>query len=211
MATSYTRKKQTNTRSDGTAIAIPHGLAFRILDDFMSDLLGAEITTATGKVIVATLYQPSTRGILPVPDFVSLFPVYVVSDLHCQPPFPTIPQHEHEGETTLTLDKQQKTYAYWQHFLTLLSSTTATSPDIILTINNTYHNIYIAQGDLPTGDHLPIILTISVKPILVPAPWTRDYRRANWDIFKEEPDAQFSAPGTPMAPRPTVIDEQINK
>lgn len=50
------KKNETNTPSEGTTIAIRHGLTFRILENFLSDLLASEITTATGKLIVATLY-----------------------------------------------------------------------------------------------------------------------------------------------------------
>lgn len=55
--------------SDCTAIAIKHGLAFMLIDDFISDALAVEVTTTTGRVMIATLYQPPARLYIPTPDF----------------------------------------------------------------------------------------------------------------------------------------------
>lgn len=39
------RKNDTNTHTDGTAIAIKHNITYRLLDDFISDTLAIEVET----------------------------------------------------------------------------------------------------------------------------------------------------------------------
>lgn len=84
------KKNSSNTHTDGTAIAIKQELKYRIID-FFADILAAEIKTSTGKIMIATLYQPPSRDYIPIPDFVSLFrrhiPVYMVTDLIANHPF----------------------------------------------------------------------------------------------------------------------------
>lgn len=50
------KRNHTNSPTDGTAIAVRHNITHRLLDDFISDTLAVEIDTATGKILIATLY-----------------------------------------------------------------------------------------------------------------------------------------------------------
>ena len=66
-------------------------------------------------------------------------------------------------------------------FPTFYTQTRGTAPDIILTNYRTYHNTHIRPGPLTTSDHIPIVLTISTSPILIPAPLRPDFKKANWE------------------------------
>lgn len=67
------RKNYTNTHTDGTAIAIKHTIKHKLFDDFTSDTLALETETNTGKILIATLYQPPARQFIPIPDFYKIF------------------------------------------------------------------------------------------------------------------------------------------
>lgn len=166
------KRNQSDSPTDGTAMAIKSNLKFRIIDDFTSDILAAEITTSTGKIIVATLYQPPARDYLPVPDFISLFrrhlPVYMITDLNANHPFLGYRSTNVKGRQLFHLTNNGTLKHIGPQFPTFISHNAATTPDIILTNSRTYHNTHITQGALTASDHLPIILTISAKPILTP-------------------------------------------
>ena len=48
---------------------------------------------------------------------------------------------------------------------------------------NFFHT-HIAPGPLSCSDHIPIFLTVSVNPILIPSTPHLSYKRADWDAFK---------------------------
>ncbi|KAK3867640.1 hypothetical protein Pcinc_026917 [Petrolisthes cinctipes] len=85
------RKNSTNKHTDGTAIAVKNTIPHKILDQFISDTLAVELDTTTGKLIIATLYQPPARPYIPILDFLQLFrrntPVYMLADLNANKPF----------------------------------------------------------------------------------------------------------------------------
>ena len=69
-------------------------------------------------------------------------------------------------------------------FKTHISNTTHSKPDIILGNNRIHHNIHIAPGPLTSSDHIPLIVTISDKPIKTSIPTTYDFNRADWEGFQ---------------------------
>lgn len=84
------KRNQSGNPSDGTAISIKHGLVFKLYDDFISDALAIEVSTTTGRVMIATLYQLPARPYIPTPDFYRIFrrkiPVYFIGDLNANHP-----------------------------------------------------------------------------------------------------------------------------
>lgn len=50
------KRKESNSPTNGTVITIKSEFPYRILENFISDTLGAEATTSAGKIIVATQY-----------------------------------------------------------------------------------------------------------------------------------------------------------
>lgn len=207
------KKNETNNQSDGTATATRHGIRFRIIYDFMSDLLAAESNTSTGKIIVATLYQLSARNYLPDLNVFTLFkrhiPVYMVSDLNDHP-FLGYRSTNTKGRQLLHLSDSRTLKNNDPYFPTFPSSSTVTTPDIILTNNNSYLNTNITQ-ELTINDHFPIILTIATTPIITPAPPSRDYARSNWEAFLADLTATFSNPQTIIEPNPTDLDTHLEQ
>lgn len=182
------KKNSLNNKSDGTAIAIKRNTEYKLIDDFISDLLAIEITTSTGKIIIATLYQPPTRNYIPIPDFIKLFrrycPVYMIADLNANHPTLGYNHTNIKGRQINTLIQNRLIQHIGPEFPTFYTQRRGTTPDIILTNHRTYHNTYITPGPLTTSDHVPVILTISITPILIPVTPRPNYRKANWKRFK---------------------------
>ena len=182
------RKSTTNNQHDGTAIAIKHRLQHKLYDDFISDLLAIDVMTMTGKVTIATLYQPPSRPYIPTPDFIKLFrrqtPVYLMADLNANHTCLGYRTVNTQGKEIHRLIQTGIIQHIGPNFPTYFSARAKTTPDIILTNYRTHHNTLIEQGPLTTSDHLPIIVTISSTPIYTPAPPRPNYRQANWADYQ---------------------------
>lgn len=184
------KKNSLNNKSDGTAIAIKRNTEYKLIDDFISDLLAIEITTSTGKIIIATLYQPPTRNYIPIPDFIKLFrrycPVYMIADLNANHPTLGYNHTNIKGRQINTLIQNRLIQHIGPEFPTFYTQRRGTTPDIILTNHRTYHNTYITPGPLTTSDHVPVILTISITLILIPVTPRPNYRRPTGKNLKHE-------------------------
>lgn len=208
------RKNTSNTHTDGTAIAVKHNIPHKILDTFISDTLAVEIDTTTGKIIIATLYQPPARPYIPTPDFIQLFrrntQVYMLADLNAKHPAFGYRRSNVAGRQLHNLILQHTLQHRGPHFPTYLAANTSTAPDIFLTNLKTYHNTHIEAGPLTTSDHLPIILTISASPIQVPAPPRPNYKQADWVKFKEEIERETNRSTFTNPATLEEIDQEIN-
>ena len=60
----------------------------------------------------------------------------------------------------------------------------AGKPDIILANRQAHLNYTIQAGELTSSDHLPLILTLATKGIVIPVPPRPCLKRANWDGFQ---------------------------
>ena len=190
--TSYNvyKKNALNERRSGCAIAIRKNLEYRIREDFHSDLLSIEIDTSLGPIIIATAYIPPRVGYLHYPDYFRLFntrkPVYFVGDLNARDSILGHRNSNKTGKALATLIKNQNANYIGPDFPTFINNRSCTSPDIILTNNHTYHNSYSEPGPPNSSDHIPIILTISSKPILIPIRKRNSYKNANWEGYRYE-------------------------
>lgn len=182
------KKNTLNSQSDGSAIAIKKNITFKLIDDFISDLLAIEITTTTGKILIATTYEPPARNFIPIPDFIKLFrrncPVYMLADLNANHPTLGYTHTNTKGRQLNTLLQNRLIQHIGPEFPTFYTQRRGTTPDIMLTNYRTYHNTNITPGPLTTSDHIPIILTISTTPILIPVNPRPNYKKANWEKFE---------------------------
>ena len=182
------KKNTLNSQSDGTAIAVRRNITYKLIDDFISDLLAIEITTSTGKIMIATLYQPPARNFLPIPDFTKLFrrncPVYMLADLNANHPTLGYTHTNTKGRQINTLVQNRLIQHIGPDFPTFYTHRRGTTPDIVLTNYRTYHNTNFEPGPLTTSDHIPIIFTISTTPILIPVHPRPNYRKADWEKFE---------------------------
>ena len=70
------------------------------------------------------------------------------------------------------------------HFPTFITNRSKTSPDIILKNFEAFHNTFAELGPLTSSDHIPIIYKISTSPILSEILPRLNYKKANWENYK---------------------------
>lgn len=160
-----------------------------------------EIETSTGIIFIATLYQPPTRSYVPIPDFLRIFrrntPTYMITDVNANHPVLGYRNFNTKGRQINKLIQDKIINHIGPHFPTYIARKTSTTPDIILTNMHTYHNIHIEQGPLTTSDHLPIICTLSIHPILQASLPRPSFKQANWESFTEEIKQKYNDPSIP--------------
>lgn len=184
------KKNELNERRSGCAIGIRNSLVYRVREDFESDLLSIEIETSLGPIIIATAYIPPRVGYLHYPDYFRLFnnrkPVYFIGDLNARDYVLGNGNSNKTGKLLGNLIRNGHTKHIGPNFPTFINNRSCTSPDIILTNNHTYHNSFAEPGPLTSCDHIPIVFTISSKPILIPIRERNSYVQANWEGYGRE-------------------------
>ncbi|ROT68973.1 hypothetical protein C7M84_012828 [Penaeus vannamei] len=71
------------------------------------------------------------------------------------------------------------------HAPTFIRDNSSTTPDIVLANTQANLNHHITTDDVTSSDHLPVILTLSTNPIMVPTPPREILKHANWEGFKQ--------------------------
>jgi hypothetical protein len=71
------------------------------------------------------------------------------------------------------------------YFPTFITHRSKTSPDIVLTNKQVYQNTFSEIGPLTSSDHIPIVYTISNNPIQIPILQRINFKKANWDRYRD--------------------------
>lgn len=199
----------TNELHNGTAIAIKRTLEYRITDDYMSDTLSTTIKTQTGDVEFATSYIPPRIGFINSIDFYRLFkknhPVYFLGDLNARHQFLGYGNSNTSGRQIVKMIDRKLIRHVGPDFSTFINHRSTTSPDIILTNSKTYHNTFTETGPPTSSDHIPIIFTISLNPIMKEIPARINFKKANWQGYKEELKRH------PYTQTPLILPQEIDK
>ncbi len=77
-------------------------------------------------------------------------------------------------------------------FPTFISHNSATSPDNFFSNKHNYINTLTEPGDITTSDHIPVILTVSTRPIYIKTKESCQYNKAKWEDFKEILNNKFT-------------------
>ena len=175
-------------RNSGCAIAIRLGIKHRIREKFYSDILSVEIDTDLGVIEIATSYVPPRIGYLHYPDFYRLFkqshPVYYFGDLNARSRMLGNSNDNQIGKQIKLLIENSIVKHDGPHFPTFITNRSKTSPDIILKNFEAFHNTFAELGPLTSSDHIPIIYKISTSPILSEILPRLNYKKANWEKYK---------------------------
>lgn len=184
---SYT-KNIYNELNDGTSILIKENLKHKIKDDFLTNTIEIIIQTSLGDISIATNYLPPRRPYLPYPDFHKLInnniPTYIIGDLNAKHRHLGNNSNNQVGKSLIRLINTGKLTHIGLQWHTYHDRNSATTPDIVLSNDKTFHNILIEQGPLTTSDHFPIICTITAKPIEIITTPNYNVNKANWEEFK---------------------------
>ena len=95
------QKNTLNERIAGIAIAIKKNINYRILDDFLDDILGVELTTTKGPIIILTNYSPPRRNFMPIGKIENILqtniPVYFAGGINANIPALGRAQYNNNG------------------------------------------------------------------------------------------------------------------
>ena len=175
--------------SDGSAIAVKHKLKHKLIDDFETDFLAIEIHTTQGPLVIATTYLPPRRPYLPFPDVYRLInnntPTLILGDFNCSHTQFGNRTNNTVGKSIINLINQGKLIHLGPQFPTFIRQESATNPDKIFSNKHNYLNTYIEHGNITSSDHIPIILTVSTKPIFIKTKENYQFKRADWDKFQQ--------------------------
>lgn len=200
------KRNASGENDDGSAIAIKHGLTYKLDDDYVTDMLSITLQTTTGPLKLATTYIPPRRPFLSFPDFHKLLydqdPVYILGDLNAKHHALGDNHNNTVGRNLMTYINAGTALHTGPNFPTFIRHNCATSPDIIITNNRAHHHTFSQPGPLTPSDHIPIILTISTSPIRIPTARRPNYRQADWELFRRISDA--SLPDTPTLDNQTL-------
>ena len=171
----------------GAAIAIKNSIKHSLQDNYDTDVLTITVQTKTGPLDISTSYIPPRTGFLYSPDYYKLLNVnrqsLLIADLNARhPAF----QHRDSNMTGRQLNDLlllTDSHHIGPYFPTFLKPNSATSPDIIVTNKYLTINTHSRPGPMTASDHLPIVLTVSTDPILIPIKPRPSYKQADWDGY----------------------------
>ena len=180
----------------GVAIAIRRNIKYQLIDGYDSDILAIKVNTTLGDAIIATSYIPPRRQYFPLAELRTLLqkriPVYLIGDFNAT--------HQHWGYTYSNnrgreiVDLIRRNICTFQgpDFNTIINATGAGKPDLVLSNRNAFLHNHITEGHLTTSDHLPMVITISTKPIMVPTTMKLNLKKTNWENFKEKVEERMT-------------------
>ena len=184
--------RQTDGRHDGVAILVKHTLKHTFMTHtwITPHFLAVTIDTSIGPVIFATTYvRPNTQ--LPYTDLNNLFnhttkPTSLLADLSAHHPTFFHNKSNNLGNHIFSLYTRKNLTFLGPDFSTFFAPGRTGRPDLVLVNRaaNIFHS-HLAPGPLSGSDHIPIIFTVSVNPILIPAPQHFSFKNADWDSFKQ--------------------------
>ena len=184
------KKNYLNEDHAGIAIAVKKDIKYKLLDNTVHDVLAIELETQRGPIIIVTAYLPPRRPFFPYNDIMQYvrkrIPVYILGDLNARHTFLGYQHSNNVGNSLYRLINGGLLTYLGPEFKTYIRSNVTGKPDILLGNINLYHNISSQQGPMTTSDHLPVILTISERPIAVQVQKQYDYRRTNWEQFRSD-------------------------
>ena len=182
------KRNYLNELHAGVAIAIKKTIEYKILDDYRDDLLGIQIQTSKGPVALFTIYSPPRRNYLPLGDIRRALqrniPVYIIADLNAHHQILGYTRVNNKGRMVKDLIDRNIARYLGPDFPTLIDKNT--KPDAVITNRISYLNISIQPGDITTSDHLPIVITISTRPIANEKQPKFNFKKANWQKFQEK-------------------------
>ena len=146
-------------------------------------MLALEVETTRGPVVLSTLYLPPCRNNFPYQDMLSIMrlhkPAYLVGDLNGRHTSLGYNGTSDSGRAILNLVRRYLVRHLEPDFSTWIHPDRTGTPDLVLGNRHIHHNITIQQGPLTTSDHIPIIMSIATKPILMEGRKVYNYKKAN--------------------------------
>ena len=172
----------------GVAILVRKGIRHKLMDGANTDLLAIELETTRGPIIVATTYVPYRRTILPIQELINLArinkPVYILGDFNANHRAWGNSRTDDRGKALNTLINRNLLTHLGPEFITYIHPRGRGTPDLVLGNQKIHLNIAISQGPLTTSDHIPVIVQLATKPIIIEWKTTYKMKKADWPEFQ---------------------------
>ena len=183
------QKNHLDENHAGIAIAMKKNIKYKLYDDTTDDVLAVEIETTRGPVVICTAYIPPRRGVLPIEDILKFtrknIPVYIIADLNAKHRNLGHSYNNAVGTAINMLIRNDEVRHLGPDFQTVITERGTGNPDIILGNRKVHFNLMITQGPITSSDHLPIIMKIATKPLIIKTQKKLNIKKANWDRFKD--------------------------
>ena len=187
------QRNMLSEKSAGIAIAVRKNIKYRLLDDFQDDILGIELNTTKGLIIILTNYSPPRRNYVPIAEIENILqkqlPVYFAGDINASIPALGYATYNHTGRIIRNLIIRDKIKLLGPEFRTLIHRNGR--PDIVFSNKLAFLNYAIIQGKLSSSDHLLVIIKLSTKPIVNIGQEKHYFSEADWDLFKEKIESKI--------------------
>ena len=181
-----------NEMHAGVAVAVRKDLQCRIIDDIDDDILGVQIETTKGPIMLLTHYSPPRRHYIPTAAFENKLqknmPVYFAGDLNAHLPAMGYNAYNQNGREIQRLIQQHKIMHLGPDFRTFVHGNGRLH--IVFLNRVAFLNYAIERGSLTTSDHFPIILKLSEKPIIRRTESKTRLHKTNWETFKNNLEAR---------------------
>ena len=172
----------------GVAIAIKKTFKHKLLDTFNNDILGVELDTNRGKIIVATMYIPPRFPDFNLQNILNLArkpsPVYIFADLNARHMSLGHKSTNARGRILVNLIRKELITFFGPDFKTYINDRGSGTPDIVIGNRHANLNLSITQGPLTTSDHLPVYVKLATKPIISRGKKMMHIKKANWEAFQ---------------------------
>ena len=157
-----TSRNLLNEAHTGVAVAVRRDLQYCIVDDFADDILGVQLETTRGHIMIITNYNPPRRNYMPTAEIENKMqkniPVYFVGDLNAHLPAMGYRNYNTNRREIKRLLQQNKIIHMGQDFRTMVHMNGR--PDIVFSNQNAFLNYTVERGSLTTLDQFPVILKL---------------------------------------------------
>ena len=186
-----TQVTHAHTPHNGVAILVKTHIKHEFYTTWASpDFLAVKIHTHRDQILIATTYARPNAG-LPYADLNSLFnhtniPVYLIADLNAKHTAYNHAICDNQGRQLFQITERKRLKFLGPDFATCFTHNGTGRPDLAFTNRQSLHlHHHLTPGNLCGSDHIPLILRISTNPIAIPSPPHFNYKRADWDAFRD--------------------------
>ena len=205
--------------SAGVAVCVKKTIKHKILDDFYGDMLGINLETSRGPVTIITTYLPPRRNDIPLAELRRELQknqaVYIFGDLNAKHQTLGNTRTNNNGQEIANLIRNDICSFRGPDFNTLIRRAGTGHPDIILGNRNALFYSRIYEGNISTSDHIPVVLELSTKPIMIPVTPRLNMKKTNWENFQSLVREEMIVNEQNMRNTEIInkekIDEHINK
>ncbi|XP_064080324.1 uncharacterized protein LOC135197200 [Macrobrachium nipponense] len=175
----------------GIAVAIKKNLEYKLLDDFVEDVLAVEVRTRRGPLVIGTTYLPPRRRLFPREDIKKILqrrqPSYLFGDLNASHGQMGFDRNNANGDQVHDLINRGIASHLGHDFPTFVGINLG-RPDILLANRQAHLNYALQQGALTSSNHLPVILTLATESIVIPTAPRNCPTNADWE--NEQPEVK---------------------